>query len=691
MNSRFRRNDIDSKSLYSELMVESIQTRIDKLRQRIRYHDYLYYVKNQPEISDRQYDELFTELKTLEQKHPELITTDSPTQRVSGKPLEGFETVTHAVPMLSMDNTYSADELRLFDQRVKKILGEAQFSYVVETKIDGVAVSIRYERAGLVLAATRGDGTRGDDVSNNIRTINSLPLHLELNEPELQIPEILEVRGEVFMPNAEFDRINHQRQKAGDPLFANPRNATAGSLKLLDSRTVAQRGLRFLAYAIGEVDPTLALSHAELLAKLKTLGIPVNPGYEQAKDIEQVIEICNRWEDKRDRLGYQIDGMVIKVNRMDQQQLLGQTSRAPRWCIAYKFAAERAETVVENITVQVGKTGALTPVADLKPVQLAGTTVSRASLHNFEELARKDVRIGDTVLVEKAGEIIPQVVEVKLDKRPKSAKRFAEPKKCPQCHGAVAKDEGGVYIRCINPGCPAQLIERLRHFAGRDQMDIDGLGIALIEQLVKSGLVNSFADLYRLDKNSFVQLERMGEKSADNLIDALEASKNQPLARVLAGLGILHIGSRAAAVLADEFGNIDALLTADIEQLTEIDEIGPVIAESIWQFCHNSQSRKLIDDLLKAGLKMPSPKRKSQKAGPLTGKTVVVTGQLQGFTRKDIEGIIKQAGGKPSGSVSSKTSLVVTGENPGSKLRKAEQLGIQIKTAEEFFQLIKRK
>jgi len=688
-------------------MTQSVEQRLEELRALIRHHDRLYYVENAPEISDRAYDALFAEIKRLEAEHPDLVTDDSPTQRVPGQPLDEFRTVRHNLPMLSMDNTYSPEELRQFDQRVRKGLAEAEVRYVVETKIDGVAVSLRYQAGRLVLAATRGDGRQGDDVTANVRTIASVPLRL--TEPpskthaapgrrtrtpkpffpeHLAIPDVLEVRGEVYMPDREFDRINRARQGQGEPLFANPRNATAGSLKLLDSRKLAERRLRFLAYAIGQTSADLGDTHVQVLERLKAWSLPVNPHCETAAGIEQVIAICRRWDRRREKLDYQIDGMVVKVDNLAQRRRLGQTSRAPRWCIAYKFAAERAATVVRAIRVQVGKTGALTPVADLEPVPLAGTTVSHASLHNFEELARKDVRVGDTVLVEKAGEIIPQVVEVILDKRSTGSRPFQPPTQCPECGGAAAKDEGGVCLRCLNPDCPAQLAERLRYFAGRDQMDIEGLGEALAEQLVQTGLVRSFADLYRLKKEQLVALDRLGDKSADNLLQALEASKKQPLERVLAGLGILHVGRRAAQILAQELGSLDALLAADETRLQEIDEIGPVMAHSLWQFCHSPQTRKLIEGLRTLGLEMPGPARQPQKRGALAGRTVVVTGSVDGFTRGDLEKLIAEHGGRPASGVSKNTHLVVVGENPGSKLDKARQLGVPILPADEFLKML---
>ena len=679
-------------------MAATVKERIERLRNEIRRHDRLYYVENQPEVSDRQYDELYAQLKTLEDKHPDLVAPDSPTQRVAGEPLAGFRTVRHSVPMLSMDNTYSDDELRQFDQRVNKALPDEPVSYVVETKIDGVAASLRYEQGDLVLATTRGDGVSGDDISANARTIPSVPLKLILPEqPQSQgalfgsagasIPEVLEVRGEVFMPDEQFSRANRARQENDEAPFANPRNATAGSLKLLDPRVVAQRGLRFVGYALGEVRPALADTHYETLERLKALSVPVNPHCESADDIEQVIAICNRWEKQRRTLDYPVDGMVVKINSFDQQRRLGQTSRAPRWCIAYKFAAERAETVVKSIDVQVGKTGALTPVANLEPVPLAGTTVSRASLHNFDELARKDVRIGDAVLVEKAGEIIPQVVEVLLAKRPAAAKSFPRPGKCPQCGAPVAKDEQVVALRCANPSCPAQLVERIRHFAGRNQMDIEGLGSALVEQLVGVGMVKNFADLYRLDAEQLAGLERMAEKSAANLVAAIDASKDQPLARVLNALGIMHVGQRAAQVLADEFGAIDALRAATTEDLEAIDEIGPVMAQSIGDFFHQQRTGKLVDDLLAQGLKMIGTPATPRQAGPLTGKTIVVTGSVEGYSRNELHDMVTSLGGRPSSSVSKKTDLVVIGENPGSKADKAETLGLETITAAEFLKM----
>ncbi|MHC5191873.1 MAG: NAD-dependent DNA ligase LigA, partial [Planctomycetota bacterium] len=505
--------------------MKDIQSKISQLRDEIRRHDVLYYVHNAPEISDREYDKLFDEMKALEADHPELITPDSPTQRVSEQPVDGFETVAHTVPMLSIDNTYNEDELRKFDERVVKGLEDANYDYTVEPKIDGLAISLRYENGHLTRAATRGDGRRGDDVTSNIRTIKAIPLSLDGKN----IPNLLEIRGEVYMPKAAFAELNTAKVEAGEPEFANPRNAAAGSLKLLDARITATRKLAFFAYSLGQVSEPLAENHFDSLQKLKDLGLPVNT-IEKAKNIDKALKICHQWEKKKDSLDYQIDGMVIKLNRYDQHDRLGTTGRAPKWCIAYKFAAEQAETTVESIDVQVGKNGTLTPVANLKPVQLAGTTVKRATLHNFEQVARLDVRCGDTVIIEKAGEIIPQVVDVIVKQRDLfKSQPFEMPTQCPACGGAVEKDENGVYLRCVNPNCTAQLKERLEYFVGKGQMDIDKLGPALIEQLVDTKLVKTFADLYTLRFDQLVQLERMADKSAANVADSIEKSKTQPL------------------------------------------------------------------------------------------------------------------------------------------------------------------
>jgi len=666
-------------------MTQDIKKRIEELRQEISLHDRLYYVENNPQISDRRYDLLFEELKQLESAHPNLVTPDSPTQRVSERPVEGFETVRHDVPMLSIDNTYNEGELREFDKRVRKGLEGAPFDYTVDPKIDGLAISLRYEDGRLVRGATRGDGQSGDDVTANIRTIRAIPLALK----DKDWPQVMDVRGEVYMPVRAFAELNAARTEAGEAEFANPRNAAAGSLKLLDARITARRKLSFFAYSVGLGSTQLADCHFDALMKLRKMGLPVNPHTQKAADIDAVLEICRTWEQKRLELDYQIDGMVIKVNRYDQQDILGTTGRSPRWCIAYKYAAEQAETTVESIAVQVGKSGILTPVTNLKPVKLAGTTVKRASLHNFDILQKLDVRVGDTVVIEKAGEIIPQVVSVKVQQRKHDAARpFEPPTECPVCGGEVRRDENGVYIRCINLSCPAQIRERLEYFAGKGQMDIDGVGPALIEQLTDKGLVRTFADLYRLRFDQVVQLERMGDKSAAHVIDSIEASKTRPLWRLIAGLGIRNVGAQSAQILAEEFGALEALRLATKERLETIDQIGPVMADSIYEYLHDPQNAQVIDAMLQAGVSPEPPKQKTSEA--LAGMTIVVTGTLSRFTRQQIEQTIKEHGGKTASSVSKKTSFVVAGENAGSKLEKAQSLGVEVISEEDFIKRLEQ-
>ncbi|HIJ51895.1 MAG TPA: NAD-dependent DNA ligase LigA [Planctomycetes bacterium] len=658
-------------------MVKDVKKQIRQLRGEIREHDYLYYVLNQPKISDHQYDKLFAELKELEQANPQFITPDSPTQRVSERPLEGFTSIRHSVPMLSMDNTYNAEELRAFDERVRKQLGSEDYDYVVELKIDGLAISLRYERGQLVTAATRGDGEVGDDVTANVRTIKAIPLVLF---GDGKIPDVLEVRGEVYMPTTSFIELNRLRAEAGEPAFANPRNAAAGSLKLLDAKITAARNLSFFAYATGELSEPLAANHYQTLEKFKKLGLPVNPKIKRAKNIDEVINICLSWTERHSKLNYHIDGMVIKINRFDQRDVLGATGRAPRWCISYKFPAERAETIVESIDVQVGKSGILTPVANLTAVQLSGTAVKRASLHNFDELNRLNVGVGDTVVIEKAGEIIPQVIEVKA----KAAVNvpFEVPTQCPICGSAVARDEEGVYIRCLNPDCLGQLKERLKYFAGRGQMDIEHLGDALIGQLVDTGLVRDLADLYKLKKSDLIGLDRMGEKSADNVIKAIRKSEKRALARIIAGLGIRHIGGQSAQILSEHFGTFPAFMAASEEELANIDQVGPTMARSIREYFNKQM------DLLRELLKYLNPPPKTQRTDKLEGVTIVVTGTLENFTRQQAEQAIRQAGGKAPSSVSKKTDFVLAGKEAGSKLDKAQKLGVTVINEKQFLEML---
>jgi len=677
-------------------MGEQIRERIDWLRGQIRKHDHLYYIQNAPQITDQQYDALFAELRRLEAEHPDLITPDSPTQRVAGRPIEGFSTVRHAAPMLSVDNTYNADELRAFDERVRKQLEALDYDYVVELKIDGLAVSLRYEGGVLTTGATRGDGEVGDDVTANIRTIKCIPLRLAEGA---KTPAVLEVRGEVYMPTKSFAALNEARAEAGEAAFANPRNAAAGSLKLLDARITATRNLSFFAYAVGEVSEPLARDHWHSLRRLRDLGLPVNPHIEKAESIDRVIEICMSWADRRSKLDYQIDGMVLKVNRYDQRDILGATGRAPRWCISYKFPAERAQTIVESIAVQVGKTGALTPVANLRPVLLAGTTVKRASLHNFDEMQRLDVRPGDTVLIEKAGEIIPQVVAVKKQLRPQGAKPFAAPKKCPVCGSDAVRRKDEVALRCSNPACPAILREAIIYFASRGCMDIEGLGEKVVDQLLAAGLIRDPADLYELRAGDIAALDRQGETSAKNLVEAIDASKTRDLSRVINALAIPHVGEETAIILAEHFRSMDRLLDADLDAFIEskpgkkavtskIPGIAKVMATAIVDDLSRPERRALIRRLQAAGLNMQMQSARRPVGSALSGKTVVITGTLGGYSRAEAEQAVREAGGKVSGGVSKKTDLVVAGQDPGSKLQKARELGVEVIDEERFKELL---
>ncbi len=655
-------------------MPKETEKRIQQLRQDIRQHDYQYYVLAQPLIPDDQYDALFAELQSLEADAPEFTAPDSPTQRVAGEPVKGFAPIRHRLPMLSIDNTYSADELRAFDERVCRNLDERPYEYVIEPKIDGLALSLRYVGGQLTSAATRGNGTVGDDVTANVRTIKSIPLVLLGANT---FPEDIEIRGEIFMPNAAFAELNALRAEAGESTFANPRNAAAGSLKLLDPRITSERNLAFFAYAIGAVSEPLAATHYESLKKIGQWGIPINPHIQTVPAMAGALSICEQWQTQRTGLDYQIDGMVIKVDGLATRDLLGTTGRAPRWCIAFKFPAQRVNTTVTSIDVQVGKSGILTPVANLVPVFLAGTSVKRASLHNFEELARLGVRSGDTVAVEKAGEIIPQVVAVAPDKRPPNAKPFPVPNTCPACGSRAAKDAEGVYVRCQNRHCPAQLRERLAYFVGRHQMDVEHIGPALIDQLIQAQdiVLESPADLYALTRDQLLALDRQAEKSVDNILNALERSKEQPLWRLVTGLGVPHIGLQSAQILAQRFRSVDELAGATAETLAAIDQIGPIMAESIVAFFADPENQRWVGQLKAAGVN-PKATPIQTKPQPLTGKTVAVTGSLESLTRRQIQEAIRQAGGKATSAVSKKTDWVLVGQNPGSKLAKAQELGI---------------
>ncbi len=669
-------------------MSQSIRKQIEDLRRQIEHHNYQYYVAAAPEISDLEFDRLLRKLQELEQQHPEHLTPDSPTQRVGGQPIEGFKTVRHAMPMLSLDNTYNEADLREFDGRVRRGLKGQKPRYVVEHKIDGVSVALTFENGRFTLGATRGDGERGDDITHNLRTIRDIPLRLR-GDPR-GLPELLEVRGEVYMTNAELSRLNQVQAEKGERLFANPRNAAAGSLKLLDPRQSAERRLRFFAHSEGRLEGLQVQNHLEFLDLVRGFGLPVVPHSGLLESIDDVLRYCEEQLEARHDLDYETDGMVVKVADIAQREQLGATSKAPRYVIAYKVELWQASTRIKDITVQVGKTGTLTPVADLETVPIAGTRVSRVSLHNADEIERKDIRVGDTVVVEKAGKVIPHVVRVELEKRTGQEKQFHFPAKCPVCAGATARDEGGVYIRCLNPSCPAQLKERLRFFAHRQAMDIEGLGPALIEQLVDQGLVRSLPDLYGLTLEQLLELERMGEKSARNLLEGIEASKGRGLARLLTGLGIRHVGERNAKLLAEEFGDIDELLQASEDQLAQVAGFGPVVAASVHQFFQSQSGRKTIEQLRKAGVKLSEDRKRAAKPGgaSLAGKTLVVTGTLRKYGREEIEELIEQLGGKATGSVSKKTDFLVAGEKAGSKLDKAHQLGVKVISEEEFDEMI---
>ncbi len=658
---------------------------IEKLREQIREHDRKYYVEARPEISDLEYDRLMQRLQELESKHPELITPESPTQRVGEQPVPHLKPVEHRVAMLSIENTYSIEDLRKYGQRIAKLLPGETVAWVVELKIDGVAVSVTYQRGGLTQAATRGDGRTGDDITHNMRTVVDCPLQLA-DRP----PRVLEVRGEVYMTNSDLVRLNEGQRKRGEPLYANTRNCAAGSIRLLDPRQAAQRRLRLFCHGVGHVEGLTAKNHMEFLAELRRYGLPATPQVECFQDFEAAIEHCEALIERLHELDFEVDGLVLKVNDFAQRERLGNTSKSPRWMIAYKFEKYEATTRLLDIRVQVGKAGTITPVADLTPVELAGTIVKRASLHNADEIERKDVHIGDLVVVEKAGKIIPHIVRVEKAERQGHPRKFVFPTHCPECKTALVKDSGGVYIRCPNPECPAQVKERLRYFASRNAMDIEGLGDKLVDQLVETGAVKSYGDIYRLDLDTLENLERMGRKSSENLLEGIKASKSLGLARLLNALSIRHVGSRVASVLSEHFHSMDRLEQASVAELAEIPEIGPVIAESVHAFVHGEFGRRTIKDLESLGLKMGAPRAPRREAGEIAGKTFVVTGTLQRYGRDEIEELITQLGGRAASSVSKNTDYVVAGEKAGSKLDKARQLGIPVLNERQFEALLKK-
>ncbi|MEZ6065666.1 MAG: NAD-dependent DNA ligase LigA [Planctomycetaceae bacterium] len=659
---------------------------IELLRREIERHNRLYYVEARTEIPDRDYDRLMARLLELEREHPELDHPDSPSHKVGGAPIDGFQTVEHRLPMLSIDNVYEEAALREFDARVRKLLDRDEVEYTGEYKIDGVAVALVYEQGRLTQAVTRGDGQRGDDITHNARTVGGVPLTLAGEG----IPQLLEVRGEAYIANTDFARLRAEREQRGEDPFANPRNTTAGALKLLDPQLCRARKVRFLAHGIGACAGGNLTTHIDYLNALRHYGIPTTPHVHAATGIEATIVRCQVLMDNLHELDVEVDGLVIKVNSFEQRQQLGNTSKSPRWLIAYKWEKYEAVTRIENIGIQVGKTGALTPVAHLEPVEIAGTTVARASLHNREELQRLGVMIGDWVVVEKAGKIIPHVLRVELQRRTGAERPFRFPERCPVCNGDVRQDEGGVYVRCINPACPARLRESLRFYASRAAMDVEGLGVKLIEQLVDAGLVRSFADLYRLrDRRSgLLQLERMGEKSVDKLLAGIDATRSRPVWRLLTALNINHVGVSNARLLADRFGSIEQIAAQPQETLAAIDGIGPVIAQSVADFFQSETGRQIVAELKECGLNFGEAKELAEPSTdaplPLAGMTIVVTGTLTQFTRDEIKELIHRLGGKASGSVSKKTSAVVAGADAGSKLDKARELALPIWTEEQF-------
>ncbi|MFH0877146.1 MAG: NAD-dependent DNA ligase LigA [Candidatus Omnitrophota bacterium] len=652
-----------------------IRREIQKLREQLRHHDYQYYVLDSPEISDRQYDLLLKNLQRLEQGHPQFVTSDSPTQRVGGQPVEGFKTVRHKKKMSSLENTTTFDELREWEERVRKVLGSGEkVAYVVELKIDGVSVNLSYADGHLRRGALRGDGEVGEDVSSNIKTIRVIPLWLFGQE----FPREVEIRGEAFMSRKDFLAINKERQASGEPLFANPRNASAGTLKTLDPQIVAKRRLLFFAHSLGEFSQKTFSSQKDFLEKVRSWGLPVNPHIKLCATIEEVIRTCQHWQENRESLDYEIDGLVVKVNSLDQQVRLGFTLKSPRWAIAYKFPAQRVTTRVKNIDVSIGRTGVITPVAELEPVECAGVTISNATLHNFDEIRRLGVKIGDRVILERAGDVIPKIVKVVTGVRTGKEKKFHIPTRCPSCGAQVVKEkEEEVAYRCVNPVCPAQTEKRLIHFSSRPAMDIEGMGDAAARQLVAKGLVRDFADIYALRKEDVLRLELFKDKKAENLLAGIRASEQRPLSRLLFAFGIRHVGERAAEVLARTFRTMDRLKNSKEEDLALIHEIGDVIVGSVHDFFKQKETEKLLEKLKKAGVNMEEP-REQKVSSALAGKTFVFTGELKSWPRAEAQKMVVQRGGRIVSSVTRKTSFVVFGADPGSKLDEAKKLGIPL-------------
>ena len=657
---------------------KDLEQKIEALREKIRYHEHLYYVLDNPEISDTEFDKLMQQLQQLEAEHPTLITPDSPTQRVGGKPREGFVKVRHSSPMLSLDNTYNEEELRAWERRVHELTGRKDVDYVCELKLDGMSLSLGYDDGQLARGITRGDGTVGEDVTLNVRTVRSVPLSIPKEKlKKAGIPVDFEVRGELLMPLAAFRKMNEERETKGLSPFANPRNATAGTVRQLESKVTAQRRLDYFAYGLLQNGRTYLDRHSKTLDALNAAGLKVNPNRKLVHSMEQVWDFIGQWEGKRDALPYEIDGIVVKVDRIALQDELGFTGKAPRWAIAYKYAARAGITKLEDIRVQVGRTGKLTPVAELAPVSIGGTTVRNATLHNMDEIARLGVKIGDWVQVERGGDVIPKVAKVIADKEhPRGHKTFHMPELCPVCGTKVVRTEGEVDYRCVNANCPAKLRETILHFASRGVMNIDGMGEALVNQLTERGLVKDVADIYKLTKKELLSLERFADKSAQNILDEIESSKKLPLERVIYGLGMRFVGERTAQFLAEHFGSMEALERASQEELQDVNEVGPRIAASIVEFFNLPANRKLVERLRAAGLTLSGQKK--ERGTKLAGKTFVLTGTLAKHTRDAAKKMIEDAGGKVTGSVSKKTDYVVAGTDAGSKLDKANQLGVKV-------------
>jgi DNA ligase (NAD+) len=674
--------------------------RLQELRAEIRRHEELYYEQSAPEISDAAFDALMRELEALEQEYPDLVTPDSPTQRVGGRPVEGFASADHLEPMLSLDNAYSETELREFDERVRRGIGPAlaagdPIDYVAELKIDGLSIALTYENGTLVRGVTRGDGTRGEDVTSNVRAVAGVPRRLKGGQNGL-----IEVRGEIYLPRQEFDRVNREREEGGEPAFANPRNSAAGTMRSLDPAVVKRRGLRAFVYQLVAPGVRERQRHAETLEALASWGLPVESHWRRCRGIDDLLAFCHEWQDQRRALEFDTDGVVIKVDDLARRERLGSTSKFPRWAVAFKFPAERQETTLLAIKVNIGRTGAATPYAELQPVKLGGSTISLATLHNEQEIARRDLREGDTVIVEKGGDVIPKVVEPVLAKRPADSKPWVMPAECPFCRSGLQKPEGEVVWRCPNTSCPAKIRRGLEHFASRRAMNIEGLGESLVDQVITTGLVRDFSDLYRLDRDTLANLtsvserdgkelkRRLGDKSAAKLIEQIERSKANDFWRLIFAVGIRHVGERGAQALARAFRNLDALLSAPVEALERVSDVGPVVAKSVRDFLDEPHNRELLERLRAAGVNTEAAAIEPAGAQPLAGKSFVLTGTLATMTREEAEARIEGLGGKVSGSVSRKTAYLVVGADPGSKLDRASELGVPILKEDEFRVLI---